>query len=148
MSTYVQIYYHIVFSTKNREPVLAANCRKDLFRYIWGIIKNRQGYLYRINGTEDHLHMLSSLHPTCCLAYFVKDIKIASSRWIKENGVFPGFANWQDGYGASTHSLKDKDTLVEYIKNQEDHHRRKSFRDEFRALLLEAGVKFEERYLL
>lgn len=93
MSTYTQIYYHIVFSTKNRECVLSAKSRERLFRYIWGVIKNKKCHLYRINGGEDHLHILSDLHPTVCLADFIKDIKVSTSKWIKDNQVFQGFTN-------------------------------------------------------
>jgi putative transposase len=75
MTTYTQIYYHIVFSTKNRDPVLTHERREELFRYIWGIVKNRNSRLHRINGTEDHLHIFSGLHPSCCLADLVRDIK-------------------------------------------------------------------------
>lgn len=148
MSTYTQVYYHIVFSTKNRAPVLDEARREELFRYIWGIIKNMNSHLYRMNGLEDHLHILTSLHPTACLADLVKDIKTGSSRWIREHGVFPQFSHWQEGYGAFTHSLGDKDRLIEYIKRQQEHHRRESFDDEYRRLLEEAGIEFEEKYLI
>ncbi|MBM4329213.1 MAG: IS200/IS605 family transposase [Deltaproteobacteria bacterium] len=148
MSTYTQIYYHIVFSTKNRDPALTSDRRPDLFRYIWGIVKKRRSRLYRINGTLDHVHMLSSLHQSCSLADFVRDIKAGSSYWIKEDRVFPGFSNWQAGYGAFTHGMSDRDILIEYIKNQEAHHRTESFADELRRLLVEAGIELEERYLL
>lgn len=146
MSTYTQILYHIVFSTKDREPCLAVEKRSGLFRDIWGIIKNHQSRLYRVNGVEDHVHILSSLHPAAALADFVKDIKLGSS-WIKESGAFPRFRHWQDGYGAFTVSWSEKDTLIEYIKNQEEHHRKTSFIEEYRGLLKEAGIEFEERFL-
>ena len=147
MSTYTQILYHIVFATKNRDPVLVPERREELFRYIWGITKNLNCTLYRINGVEDHLHILVSLHPTVCLSDFVKTVKVASSTWIKEQNLFPQFTHWQDGYGAFTHSLKEKDTLVNYIKNQQEHHRVKPFLEEFQTLLTEAGMTFDERYL-
>src|SRR5690242_11891787 len=102
MSTHTAIAYHIVFSTKDREPVLNADRREDLFRYLWGIAKNRQSHVYRVNGVEDHLHILTSLHPTVSLSDLVKDIKTGSSRWIKEQSVFRRFSHWQDGYAAFT----------------------------------------------
>jgi REP-associated tyrosine transposase len=148
MSTHTAISYHIVFSTKNREPVLQRDRREDLFRYIWGIIKNRQGHLYRINGVEDHLHILSSLHPTVCLADFVKDIKTGSALWIKEHSVFVRFSHWQEGYAAFTCSRGDLDHLTEYIKGQEEHHRKTTFEEEYRKLLQEAGIRLDERYML
>lgn len=147
MSTYTQIYYHIVFSTKERVPVLAADKREALFRYTWGILKNNKSHVYRINGMEDHIHILVSLHPTVCLANLVKDIKTGTSKWIKEKSVFPGFTHWQGGYGAFTVSHSDKDAVIEYIKDQQEHHKRVSFRDELRGLLLKSGIQFDEQYL-
>ncbi|MGD0459661.1 MAG: IS200/IS605 family transposase [Terriglobia bacterium] len=148
MSTHTQICYHVVFSTKGRQPTLQANRREDLFRYIWGILKNRESYLYRINGTEDHLHILTSFHPSVSLADLVKDVKTGSSLWIKKEGVFRAFSHWQDGYGAFTHSRREIDCLIEYIKGQEEHHRRTTFVEEYRKLLEEAGIEFDERYML
>jgi putative transposase len=98
MSTYTQVYYHIVFSTKERAPVLAQSCRESLFRYAWGIIQKRGCHLYRINGTLDHIHILTSLHPSISLANLVKDVKGGLSYWIKSNKVCPEFSNWQNGY--------------------------------------------------
>ncbi len=148
MATYTQILYHIVFSTKNRLPALTADRRDDLFRYIWGIVKNHQGHLYRINGVEDHIHLLTSLHTSEALADLVKGIKVGTAMWNKEDAIFPAFDHWQDGYGAFTHSPADKDRLIEYIKGQEEHHRTVDFKDELRALLIEAGVDFNEKYLV
>jgi putative transposase len=113
MSTHIAVSYHIVFSTKDREPVLRHDRRADLFRYIWGIINKREGHLYRINGVQDHLHILTSLHPTRCLADFVKDIKTGCARWIKQDVVFKGFSHWQEGYAAFTCARHDHDRLIE-----------------------------------
>lgn len=147
MSTYTQICYHIIFSTKNREPVLDHGRRDDLFRYIWGIIKNNKSHLYQIGGVRDHLHILTTLHPTVSLAAMVKDIKTGSSYWIKEKNVFPRFSHWQDGYGAFTHSISEKDVLIEYIKGQEEHHKKTTFLEEYRKFLLDARIEFDEKYL-
>ena len=147
MSTYTQIYYHLVFSTKARERVLVEKHREEFYRYTWGIIRNKDSHLYRINAVEDHVHILTSLHPSIALADFVKDIKVATSVWIKERGLFPGFRGWQEGYGAFTASHQDKDRLIEYIKNQQEHHRVKSFREELQEMLVEAGVQLDEKYL-
>ena len=147
MSTFTQILYHVVYSTKNRECSLKHANREALFRYLWGVVRNKKGHLYRINGVEDHLHILSDLHPTVALADFIKDLKVGSSKWIKDDRVFPGFTGWQDGYGAFTHSWGEKNALIEYIKDQQNHHATVSFRDEYRRLLEEAGIEFDERYL-
>jgi putative transposase len=148
MGTFKQIYYHIVFATKNREPVLTQTNEEALYKYIWGIIKGNHCHLYRIGGMEDHLHIFSDLHPALSLADFIKDIKLASSCWIKESGLFPKFSNWQEGYGAFTCSLKERNAVIGYIKNQKDHHTRESFHDEYKRLLIENEIPFDERYLL
>lgn len=146
-STYIESCHHIVFATKGRERVLLKERRENLFRYIWGILKNHDCHLYRINGVEDHLHILTSLHPTVALADLVKDIKVASALWIKENRAFPAFTHWQDGYGAFTVSHRDRETVIEYIKQQEEHHRTKSYLDELRELLAAHGMTLDEQHL-
>ncbi len=148
MSTYTQILYQIVFGTKYREKVLLKDGRDELFKYITGLIKNKNCHLYIINGVEDHIHIVTHLHPTVSLSSLVKDIKLASSIYIKENNLFEDFINWQEGYGAFTYSIKEKDRLIEYVKNQEEHHRKKSFREEYVKLLGEHGIEFDEKYLL
>ena len=148
MATYTQTIYHIVFATKHRERVLDKPRREDLFRYIWGIVKNHDCHLFRLNGVEDHVHILTSLHPTVALADLVKAVKTGSSKWIKEENVFPQFSHWQDGYGAFTHSIREKNPLIDYIKDQENHHRRVDYLDEYRTLLQDAGIEFDEKYLL
>ncbi len=127
---------------------MIAEQRKDLFRYIAGILENKKCHLYQINGVEDHLHILTHLHPSIALSDLVKDIKLASTKLIKEKGIFPGFSGWQDGYGAFTYSIDRKEILINYIKNQEEHHRTKTFREEYIALLTEHGISYEEKYLL
>ncbi|MGO8735623.1 MAG: IS200/IS605 family transposase [Terriglobia bacterium] len=148
MSTHTQICYHIVFSTKDCQPTLKANRREDLFRYIWGMLKNRESHLFRINGTEDHLHIVTSLHPSVSLADLVKGVKTGSSLWIKKEGTFRVFSHWQDGYAAFTHSKVEIDALIEDVKGQEGHHRRTTFVEEYRKLLEQAGIEFDERYML
>ena len=148
MATFTQIFYHIVFSTKERQSVLTGERRDGLFRYIGGIVRNQKGVLYAINGPADHLHLLLDLHPTICLSNLMKDIKIASGKWIKENHAFPNFDYWQEGYGAFTHSARDKQHLEQYIASQQEHHQRVSFLDELQMLLIEAGIEFEEKYLV
>ena len=147
MSTFTQSYYHLVFSTKARKRVLIEEHREEFFRYTWGILRNKDSHLYRINAVEDHVHILTSLHPSIALADLIKSVKVATSVWIKEKGLFPGFQGWQDGYGSFTASHADKDRLIEYIKDQQEHHRVKSFREELFELLREAGIEFDEKYL-
>jgi len=147
MATYTQLYYHIVFSTKKREPAFVGERREGLFRYIWGIVNNTKAHLYRINGVDDHIHLLTSIHPSVPLADFVKDIKVASSQWIGKERVFPRFSHWQDGYGAFTCSHNDKDAVIEYIKSQQEHHRKRTFAEELKEMLNAAGVVYDKRFL-
>ena len=148
MGTYKQIFYQIVFGTKNREATIAETYCEELYKYIWGVIKNNKCNLYRINGIEDHIHIFSDLHPSISLADYIKDIKVASSIWMKGCGKFPKFKGWQDKYGAFTYSIKEKDIIINYVKNQKDHHKSESFHDEYKRLLIENGIEFDEKYLL
>jgi putative transposase len=149
MSTYTQIIYQIVFSTKNRKKSLStAEKRKEVFKYIWGVLKNKKCHLYRINGVEDHIHIVTHLHPTIALSSLVKDIKLASSSFIKNDGGFPLFEGWQQGYAAFTYAYSAKDALIEYVKRQEEHHKTVSFKEELISLLQEHQIPFNEKYLL
>ena len=148
MNTYTQILYQIVFTTKNHEKTLAAENRQELFKYIWGVLKNKKCHLYRIGGVSDHIHIVTHLHPLISLASLVNDIKVASAVHIKNSNLLPTFSGWQDGYGAFTYSFNAKDKLIEYVKNQEEHHKKKSFREEFIELLNEHGIEFDEKYLI
>lgn len=144
MSTYTQI----IFSTKNREQTLAANTRHELFKYISGILANHKCHLYQINGVEDHIHILTHLHPSIALSDLVKDIKLASTKFIKEKNLFRNFKGWQDGYGAFTYSVDRKKILIQYVANQIEHHQKVSFREEYLSLLKEQEVEFDRNYLL
>ena len=148
MSTYTQILYQIVFSTFKREETLAPSNRQELFRYMAGILQIKKCHLYRINGVYDHLHIVTHLHPSISLASLIKDIKMASSAHIKKSKLFPAFNGWQDGYGAFTYSFRNKDKLIEYVKNQEIHHQVKTSRDEYIELLDEHEIEYDEKYFL
>ena len=148
MSTYTQILYQIIFSTKNRKRYLIEQDREKLFKYIWGILKNKDCHLYRINGIEDHIHIFTHLHPSISLASLIKDIKSASSEMIKREKIFPGFTNWQTGYGAFTYSIHEKDKIINYVMNQVKHHQTETFINEYKRMLKEFRIDFEEKYLL
>jgi putative transposase len=148
MSTYTQILYQIVYSTKSREYTLIQDGREELFRYISGILKKKKCHLYQIGGVSDHLHIITHLHPNIALADLVKDIKLASTDHIKNKNLFPLFNGWQDGYGAFTYSIDAKENLIAYVKNQEGHHRMKTYSEEFKELLQEHKIEFDEKYLL
>jgi len=148
MSTYTQILYQIVFSTKHRERTMIKKDRPELFQYIAGLLKKKNCHLYRINGVEDHLHIVTDLHPSVSLADLVKDIKLSTTKLIKEKIIFPNFGGWQAGYGAFTYHIDAKNNLIEYAKNQEEHHRIKTFEEEYRELLREHRIEFDEKYPL
>ncbi len=145
MSTYTQIIYQLVFSTKNRVKSLQGN-RDELYKYISGILKNKNCHLYQIGGVSDHVHIITHLHPSVALSDLVKDIKIASSKHIKEQNLFPLFTSWQVGYAAFTYSNDAKDNLIKYVQNQEAHHRELRFDEELKLLLKQHTVEYDEKY--
>jgi putative transposase len=148
MSTFTQIVYQIVFGTRMRLPSLQKQGREELFAYITGILKNKSCHSYRVGGVDDHLHIVCSLNPNVTLASLIKDIKLGTTDMIKRTKLFPHFGGWQEGYGAFTYSLEAKDNLIDYVENQETHHRKESFRDEFIRLLKEHKIEFDEKYLM
>ena len=146
--SYRQIFYHIIFGTKNREATISETHETELHKYIWGIINEQKCKLYRINSMPDHIHIFSDLHPSICLSDYIKNIKVASNIWMKNSGKFPMFSGWQEAYAALTYSTRDKDMIIGYIKNQKEHHKKENFFDEYKRLLIENEIQFEEKYLL
>ena len=144
MHTYTQILYQIIFSTKYRQPVMTREGRGELYRFLAGMLQKRRCKVYIINGVEDHLHIITHLHPSVSLAQLVKELKLASSKMIKGRGLFPDFTYWAIGYAAFTYADAAKPNLIRYVRNQEVHHRREKPTDELRRLLLEQNVAFEE----
>jgi putative transposase len=123
------------------------NNRDTVFKYIGGIIKNKSCKLYIMNGVEDHLHIVTHIHPSICLANLIKDIKISSNSFIKEKSLFPNFPGWQDGYGAFTYSNEALPNLIRYVQNQEAHHGCQSFEEEYISMLDEQGIEYDPRYV-
>ena len=146
ISSYRQLLYHLVFRTKNSIPSIDQDNAEQLYSNISGIIRNNNSHLYRINGTENHLHILTDLHPSVALADFMRELKASTSKWIKEKGLFPLFGGWAEGYGSFTCSYYDLGDLVEYIKNQQEHHKKNSFEEEYRSLIQKAGIKINKKY--
>jgi len=146
MSSYRQILYHIIFRTKSGKKTLDLENIKELYAYFVGIIRNKKGFVYRINGIEDHVHILCDLHPNNSLADFMRDIKVSSSTWLKQSGKFSKYEGWAEGYGAFTYSFKDKERIINYIRNQQEHHKMESFEVELRQLLVEHGIDIDERF--
>lgn len=146
MSSYRQILYHLIFRTKDSRRTLNQENSRELYAYILGILKNKNCFLYRINGIEDHLHILCELHPAIALADLMRDVKASTSLWLKKDGKFPEFEGWADGYAAFTYGWKDKETIINYIKNQHEHHHKETFVDELKRLLIEHGIEIDEQY--
>jgi REP element-mobilizing transposase RayT len=118
-----------------------------LYKYIWGVLKNNKCILYKINGVENHIHILTHLHPTTSLSALVKDIKVSTSIWIKKQGIFPGFKGWAVGYGAFTYTIKERPIVERYIENQVEHHSQKSYQKEYKRLLDEHKIRYDSKYL-
>lgn len=148
MGSYTQILYQLVWSTKHRIPCMDKENRERLFNYIAGILKEKRCHLYKINGVEDHLHIITNIHPMIAPAMLIKDIKVSSSILIKEENLFQDFTAWQVGYGAFTYSQDAKRNLINYVSNQEEHHKRESSREEYIRFLNEHNVPYEDKYIL
>jgi putative transposase len=146
MSSYRQHLYHIVFRTKDSIPAIRQDHVNDLYAYITGIIKHKNSHLYRINGVENHLHILTDMNPSIAPIDFIKDIKVSTSIWMKKSKLFPAFNGWSVGYGSFTCSYKDLVSIINYIKNQQEHHKNISFEDEYRKLLLEYGITPDDKF--
>jgi REP element-mobilizing transposase RayT len=135
-----------VFRTKNSIPSISQDQSGQLYAYIGGIIKSKNCHLYRINGTENHLHIITDLHPSLALSDFMREMKVSTSMWMKESGLFPKFDGWAEGYGSFTCSYMDLGCLIDYVKNQQEHHKKKTFEEEYRNLIIQSGIKIDEKY--
>ncbi|MBR6197986.1 MAG: IS200/IS605 family transposase [Bacteroidaceae bacterium] len=145
---YTKLIYHIVFRPQNNAPAIAEAHERDLYMYIYGFCKNHQCVLYRIGGMPDHIHMLVGMHPSIAIASFVHDLKIATGNFMRSHhDMFPLFNGWERSYGAFTYAEADKDRVIEYIKNQKEHHKHISARDEMIAFLKEYGIEYDEKYI-
>jgi len=142
-----QVYVHIVFSTKERYPFIQPNIESELFAYMGDTIKRTGGIPHLINGTADHVHLLSSLPRTVALSKYIEEIKRNSSRWIKTKDSGYQKFSWQNGYGAFSVSGSQKDSIIRYIAGQKEHHRNIPFKEELLAFLKKYNVEYDERYL-
>lgn len=146
-NTYTQIHIHIVFAVQNRECLIINTWKDELYKYITGIIQNHDHKVLAINGMPDHLHILIGMRPTQSISDLMQDIKGDSSKWINQKGFIRGRFKWQEGYGAFSYTKSQVENVVNYIRNQEAHHRKKSFSDEYHDLLERFGVEYDERYV-
>lgn len=143
----VKNYLHIVFSTKYRQPFIQSALETELHSYLGGICKNLECHPFKIGGYTDHIHILCMLSKKITLIKLVEEVKSHSSKWIKTKGNEYSSFYWQDGYGAFSVNPTEIEKVIRYIENQKEHHRTKTFQDEYRAFLKKYQVEFDERYV-
>ena len=145
-ATYCNLHYHATFSTKDRYPLINKDWRNNLHAYLGGIVKNLGGVPVAIGGIEDHVHVLMGLRATHRLDYVMRDLKSGSSEWVRHTVGQTGFS-WQPGYFGVTVSPSQIDVVTRYIRNQEAHHRARTFQEEYMEMLKLAGIQYDERYV-
>ena len=147
IGSFTQLTYHIVFATKLRRPSISGNIQERLYEYIGGTLRAKKGQLIEIGGVQDHVHILARLSPTLAVADVVRDVKANSSKWMNEQSDIPQTLHWQKGYGAFTVSYSQIETVQQYIRKQEEHHRAQTFQDEYITFLKRRGIEFRLEYL-
>ena len=146
-NTYTQIYIHIVFSVQGRGNLISESYREELQKYITGIVQNRGQKLIAIYCMPDHVHIFVGFKPVMSISDLVREIKAVSSKFINDKRWIIGKFNWQEGYGAFSHSHSQIDSVVKYIRNQKEHHGVKSFKVEYLEILKDNDVKYDDKYL-
>ena len=146
-NTYTQIHLQLVFAVKHRDAVISPTWKYELYAYMTGIIQNYGHKLLVINGMPDHVHLLIGMRPTQSLSDLMKNLKQDSSKWINENRKTRAHFNWQEGYGAFSYGKSQLPIIIEYIENQENHHHKRTFLEEYRRFLDLFEVEYDERFL-
>jgi REP element-mobilizing transposase RayT len=146
-NTYTQIYIQTVFAVENRISLINNDWREELHKYVTAIVQNNKHKLITINSVSDHTHIFIGMKPVQSVSNLLKDIKESSSRWINNKRMVRGRFSWQAGFGAFSYSHSQIDSVVNYIKNQEQHHKKKKFREEYLEFLNEFNVPYDERYI-
>lgn len=145
--TYSQIYIQTVFAVQNRKALIHASWEEELYKYITGIVQNKNQKMLSINGTSDHIHFLIGMKPTCCLSDLIREIKKSSNQFVKDNGFTNFKFQWQEGFGAFSYGHSQLTKVIRYIENQKQHHLKQSFRSEYLALLKAFEIEFKEEYV-
>ncbi len=145
--TFSQIYIQIVFAVKSRESLIHKHWEEELYKYISGIITNKGQKILAINGMPDHIHILIGMKPICCLSDLVREIKKSSNEFIKEKKFVKGKFQWQEGYGAFSYSHSNLDNVIKYIITQKEHHKKKTFKEEYLEFLNKFEINFKDEYL-
>ncbi|MEY4003516.1 MAG: hypothetical protein RIT07_1558 [Bacteroidota bacterium] len=146
-NTYSQVYVQIVFCVKGRQNLIDMIWKEELYKYICGIVNGKKQKVYAIGGVADHVHILVSLKPDITISDLVRDIKAGSSKWINEKQLVRGKFQWQQGFGVFSYAQSNLDYVIAYINNQEIHHQKKSFKDEYVELLKQFNIDYNEAYL-
>jgi len=141
------ILLHIVFSTQNRQPLILPEIEQELYRYISAICRDKDCPIIEIGGMPDHIHCLLTLGRNIAISNLIQEIKSNSSRWIKTKGTEYRIFSWQNGYGIFSVSRRNMENVAKYISSQKEHHKIKSFKDEFLMMLKQTGIKFDEKFL-
>jgi putative transposase len=146
-NTYTQIHIQVVFTVQNRDCIIQETWKDELYKYISGIVKNHNHKVLAINGMPDHIHILIGMRPTQSLSDLMQDVKGDSSKWINQKRFTKGKFSWQEGFGAFSYGKSQVNQVIDYIKNQEELHKKWSFLKEYRALLEKFEVEFDQRYI-
>lgn len=146
-NTYSQINIQCVFAVKRRENIISKNFREDLHKYMSGILKNDNAFPLAVGGWLDHVHVFFELLPTSKISDLMRDLKASSSKWINDNGLVKGKFQWQEGYGAFSYSRSQRNNVIHYIMNQEEHHSTKTFKEEYLDLLKKFEIEFKDEYV-
>jgi REP element-mobilizing transposase RayT len=146
-NTYTQIHIHFVFAVKFRLGLIDKKWKEQLNKYITEIIQSNNHKLLAINGMSDHIHILIGMRPTQSISDLMKEVKQSSSLWINENKFTKQHFEWQEGYGAFSYSKSQIDGVVKYIKNQEEHHKKQSFKEEYLEILTKFEIEYDEKYI-
>ncbi len=146
-NTYTKIHIQFVFAVKHRHGLIQPEWKEGLNKYITGIVQAKDHKLLAINGMPDHLHLLAGLRPNQSISDLMQDVKGSSSKWINDNRLVKGRFEWQEGYGAFSYGASQVNDVINYIRNQEEHHKRKSFIDEYREFLQKFEIDYDERYI-
>jgi putative transposase len=147
-NTYTQIYIQFIFAVENRVSLIQSAWKDELYKYITGIVQNNKHKLIAINGVPNHVHVFVGYKVHQLIPDLLQDIKGSSSTWINKNRYTKGHFNWQAGYGAFSYSHSQIDQVVKYIMNQEDHHKKKTFQEEYLGLLKRFNISYDEKYIL
>jgi len=146
-NTYTQIHIHAIFAVKYRQALIQKEWKNELYKYVTGIIQNNNHKLLIINGMSDHIHILFGMKPSQSLSDLMQDIKGGSSKWINDQKLIQNKFTWQSGYGAFSYSLSQIPNVIRYIENQEEHHRKKSFLEEYDDILKKFNVEYDEKFV-